>query len=192
MNAAFLAKFPKQLGHWSIHGLCNALPSFIIALVFLRLWKSPQAVAAMVLAVAIFIIAFAVMTSLSWPLSDRTHVLGRAVRLGAKIRSWIACISIPLAFTPAMSITPDFWCGFIAAAVQNEIFRALHLGDATTSMMDSLGNASFLPVFTTTMLEGFIISFLLLMISFFCVIFLQAKERRRMLRAMGKAVDSPI
>ena len=192
MNAAFLAKFPKQLGHWSIHGLCNALPSFIIALVFLHLWQSPQAVAAMVLAILIFIIAFAVMTSLSWPLSDRTHVLGRAVRLGAKIRSWIACISIPLAFTPAMSITPDFWCGYIAAAVQNEIFRALHLGGATTSMMDSFGNASFLPVFTTTMLEGFIISFLLLMIAFFCVIFLQAKERRRMRKAMEKAADSPI
>lgn len=192
MNAAFFAKFPKQLGHWSIHGLCNALPSLVIALGFLKLWKSPQAVAAMLLGIVVFILIFSILTSLSWPLSDSSHVLGRAVRLGAKIRSWIAVISLPLTLTPALALTPDFWCGFLAAAAQNEIFRALHLGGATTSMMDSFGNASFLPVFATTMLEGFIISFLLLMIAFFCVIFLQARERRRMLRAIGKAADAPI
>lgn len=185
MDSVFLTRFPKQLGHWTIHGICNALPSFIIALVFLHLWKSPQAVAAMVLAVTFFIVAFAVATSLSWPLSDRKHVLGRSVRLGAKIRTWIACISVPLACTPAMSITPDFWCGFVAAGAQNEIFRALHLGRGETNMLDSFGNASFSAVFTTTMLEGFIISFLLLMISFFCVIFLQARERRKFQKAAG-------
>jgi hypothetical protein len=183
MDSTFLSRFPKQLGHWTIHGICNSLPSFIIALVFLHLWKSPQAVAAMLLAIAIFVVVFAVVTSLPWPFSDRSHVLGRAVRLGAKIRSWIAVISLPLALTPALALTPDFWCGFAAAAVQNEIFRALHVGGRSTNLIDSFGNASFLPVFTTTMLEGFIISFMLLMISFFCVMFLQSRERKKLFKA---------
>ena len=41
------------------------------------------------------------------------------------------------------------------------------------------GDFVFLPVFATTMLEGFILSFLLLMISFFAVLFLQMRDRRR-------------
>jgi hypothetical protein len=40
----------------------------------------------------------------------------------------------------------------------------------------------FFPVFSTTMIEGFIISFLLVMISFFCVISLQSRERKRLIQ----------
>ena len=39
--------------------------------------------------------------------------------------------------------------------------------------------ASFLPVYATTLLEGFILSFLLLMIAFFALVFLQMRDRRR-------------
>jgi len=46
-------------------------------------------------------------------------------------------------------------------------------------IMDSPEVAGFAEVFTITLLEGIILSFLLLMISFFAVIFLQAHDRRR-------------
>jgi hypothetical protein len=49
-------------------------------------------------------------------------------------------------------------------------------GDAT---------GGFLPVFTTTMLEGFIISFLLLMISFFALIVLQMRDRKKLHTGVG-------
>jgi hypothetical protein len=40
-------------------------------------------------------------------------------------------------------------------------------------------DTTFLPVYATTMLEGFILSFLLLMISFFALIFLQMRDRKK-------------
>ena len=181
MNDTFLSRFPKQLGHWAIHGLLNSFPSLIIALVGLSLWRSPQAVAAMLLAILIYIVAFATITSMRGPFSDESHTLGKAVRLGATIRSWIGGISIPLALTPAAFITPDFWCGFIAVAIYNQVDRVLRGAPYPRGISNIVQRGEFLPVFTTTMLEGFIISFLLLMISFFCLIFLQARERRRFL-----------
>jgi hypothetical protein len=40
-------------------------------------------------------------------------------------------------------------------------------------------DTTFLPVFATTILEGFILSFLLLMIAFFALIFLQMRDRKK-------------
>jgi hypothetical protein len=42
-----------------------------------------------------------------------------------------------------------------------------------------VADTTFLPVYATTMLEGFILSFLLLMISFFALIFLQMRDRKK-------------
>lgn len=195
MNPAFYERFPKQLGHWAIHGLCNALPSFIIAMIFLGL-RNPIAILAMLSAVCVFVVAFAVVTSWPGPLSEKSHVLGRAIHLGAKIRSWIAGLSLllfPFGIS-AVFFAPDFWCGWLAVMIQGEMEKWFGIQGFALRALDETGNASasFLPVFTTTMLEGFIISFLLLMISFFCVIFLQAKAHRRMLKDMEKAADSPV
>ncbi len=188
MTSTFLTRFPNQLGHWTIHGICNALPSFIIALVFLKLWKSPQAVAAMVLAVTIFIVAFAVAISLPWTLSDSNHVLGRSIRLGAKIRSWIAGLSLPCVLAPQMVVfMPDTWCGLLAVWLQYQADRYFRMGMSFNPTGGDGASARFLPTFTTTMLEGFIISFMLLTISFFCVIFLQSRERKRLFKAASEA-----
>lgn len=186
MTPTFFARFPKQLGHWTIHGICNALPSFIIAMILLGL-RTPVAILAMLSAVAVFVLAFAVVTSLPGPLSEESQVLGRAIRLGARIRSWMAGLS--LLFFPfgesTFFFTPDFWCGWLAVMIQGEMEKWFGIQGFALRPLDETGDASvrFLPVFTTTLLEGFIISFLLLMISFFCVIFLQARESRRMLKA---------
>lgn len=186
MNATFLRNFPQQLRYWSLHSGFNALPSFIIALVHLKLWKTPQAVAAMLLAIALFIVAYAVSTSFSDSLSDKSHVLGRSIRLGTRIRTWIACLSVPLTITPGVFFAPDFWCGFIAAGIYNQIARLLRNPAFSGGDFGIFENGKFIPVFAVTILEGLIISFLLLMISFFCVIFLQSRERRKF-QSAGRA-----
>lgn len=184
MNSSFSARFPRQFGHWALHGSLNATPSFIIAMVLMELRKNPAAIAAMLLAIGFFIVAFAVITSLPGPLAEKTHVLSRSIRLGAKIRTWIACISIPMAFLPPLAIfLPDTWCGLLAISAQNAICRLPGMESYAFSVDGGAATMGFLPVFTTTLLEGFIISFLLVMISFFCVIFLQSRDRKRMLRA---------
>jgi hypothetical protein len=74
---------------------------------------------------------------------------------------------------------PDFWCGFLSVSILNQVSRILGLGIEVLSGNPSNGNVGFLPVYFTTMLEGFILSFLLLMISFFALFFIHRKAQRR-------------
>ncbi|MES2924599.1 MAG: hypothetical protein V4819_23805 [Verrucomicrobiota bacterium] len=175
----FRTVFPRQLRFWAFHCTLNALPSFCIALTILKLWKSPSAVAAMLCATATFIVLYATFTSLVEPLADENHVLARSLKLGTKIRSWISGLSLLVAFTPAVSITPDFWCGLISVSLTNALFKSAG-GSADLYNAGAGGaNAGFSPVYVTTMLEGFILSFILLMISFFTVMFVQTRDRKR-------------
>lgn len=181
ITSSFPVVFRRQLRFWTFHCVLNALPSLGIALLFLRLWKSPVAVAAMLSAIATFILIYATITTLKGPLSDAEHVLSRALKLGTKIRGWISCISILLLFTgPGTIFSPDLWCGWLAVNVLN---RAANLAGANNSGVFQPEPAhdieGFLRIFTTTMTQGFILSFLLLMISFFSILFLQARDRRK-------------
>lgn len=172
--------FLRQLRYWSLHCSLNALPSFGIALAYLGLWKNPEGVAAMLAAIATFILLYATLTSLRGPLSNPGHVLSQSLKLGTKIRSWISGISllmVPLG--PAMLFMPDFWCGFLSVSILNQTYKVLGLGIEVLSGNPSNSNVGFLPVYLTTMLEGFIISFLLLMISFFALFFVHRKAQRR-------------
>ncbi len=179
---AFPTVFLRQLRYWSFHCSLNALPSLGIATFYLKLGKSPQAMAAMFAAIATFILLYAALTSIHGPLSDPGHLLSRALRLGAKIRGWISGISVLLLVTgPGMLLTPDLWCGFLSLAILNQASRLLGMSQDffANAANDASANASFLPVFATTMLEGFILSFLLLMISFFALFFVRRKAQRR-------------
>lgn len=187
MTPHFLTRFPAQLGHWAIHGCVNALPSFLIAFFYLRL-RNPASLLGMLAAVLVFVCAFAVVTSLPGCLSGRDHVIARSIRLGARIRSWIAGISLVLLpwGMNTLFYVPDFWCGFAAVMAQNAAFEALGMRDFMLRGDGSGDTMAFLPVFSTTLLEGAILSFALLMISFFYVILLQARERRKFLRTMNR------
>ena len=176
-TATFLASFPRQLRYWTIHCTLNSLPSFCIALLFLNLAKSPLAVVAMLCAIATFILLYAVFTSLVEPLADEKHVFSRSLKLGTKIRAWISGLSLLVVFTPAAMITPDFWCGFMAVMFTNSL--AKWAGVSGNFFNPDGGNAAFSPVYITTMVEGFILSFILFMISFFAVMFVQARDRKR-------------
>lgn len=168
----------RQFRHWSLHCCLNALPSFIIAVVHLKLWQCPAAIVAMLAAIATFIVLYTVLTSLPGPLARQDHLLARSLKLGTRIRAIVTAVSMPLlAIKGGMVFTPDFWCGVAAILGINAIGQLL--GHRTDPIDFEMGNAGFLPVFATTLLEGFILSFLLLLISFFALVYLQNRERRK-------------
>ncbi|MEI7928442.1 MAG: hypothetical protein WCH40_07820, partial [Verrucomicrobiales bacterium] len=172
--------FLRQLRYWSLHCSINALPSLGIALFFLGLWKNVEGVAAMLSAMATFILLYTALTSLRGPLSNEGHVLSRSLRLGTKIRSWISGISLlMLPLGPTALLMPDLWCGFLSISILNQASRLLGLEIALPTGGPPNSNVGFLSIYATTMLEGFIISFLLLMISFFALFFVHRKAHRR-------------
>ena len=187
------ATFRRQLRHWTFHCLLNALPSFIIAAAWLKL-RSPVAVAAMLAAIGTFILLYATLTSLDGPLSAPSHVFSRALKLGAKIRAWISGLSLlVLPSEKLMLFIPDFWCGFLSVGLLARAAELLHSGTNAFNFFN--GNAadkSFLPIYATTVLEGFILSFILLMISLFAVIFLQSRDRRKFFADARSASDPSI
>jgi hypothetical protein len=190
MNAsAFLAVFPRQLRFWTFHCSLNALPSFGIALLFLQLWKSPVAVAAMLSAITTFILLYTIVTSLSGPLSDEKHLLSRSLKLGAKIRGWISGTSVILLVTgKGIFFVPDLWCGMLAINVLNRIASLSGASSSSPFRPRPIHDIEgFFRIYAITMTEGFILSFILVMISFFAVMAVQARDRKRIF-----AVASPL
>ncbi len=179
-SSTFLAVFPRQLRFWSFHCCLNSLPSLGIALFFLGLWKRPEAVVAMFAAIFVFVMLYATVTSCFRPLSEKGHVISRSIALGAKIRAWISGISVFAICIGGVMLTPDFWSGFVSAGLYAQ--GAGYFG-ATGHLIENSERAGFFEIFATTVLEGFIISIFLLVISFFSVIIIQSKERRKFLRS---------
>lgn len=168
----------RQFRHWSLHCSLNALPSFIIAVGHLKLWQRPTAIVAMLAAIATFIVLYTVLTSLPGPLSREDHLLARSLKLGTRIRAFLTVVSVPMLLGEAGTVfTPDFWCGVAAIFGINTIGQLL--GHPTDMVDFGPGHAGFLPVFAVTLLEGFILSFLLLLISFFALVYLQNRARRQ-------------
>lgn len=172
--------FPRQLRHWALHCSLNALPSFIIACLVLHLWEEPKAIAAMVAAVCTFIVLYATLTSFDGPFSDPEHPLHRAMKTGTRIRAVISLVSVPLALLDGVFLLPDFWCGYYAAALVNvaAVFAGSP-GDVFDMDRSNGDSSGFFATFAVTMVEGLILSFLLMMISFFALLFIHAKDRRK-------------
>lgn len=181
-------RFPRQLAHWSLHAGVNALPSFLIAGRLLELWQKPAATLAMLAAIATFALGYALLTSFRGPFSDPGSIAARAVRLGTTIRIWVTAISV-VALLPVVTagpngvgesgvvvfFLPDFWCGLGAAMVVGWVVQLL--GSATGPLPDQLD--SFGMAYAMTVIEGVLLSLLLLLISFFCLVGLQIRDRRR-------------
>jgi hypothetical protein len=177
--ATFRSNFPRQLRYWALHCLSNALPSLGIALGWAGLIHSPPAVAAIFTAIATFILLYAVATSWIRPVAERSHLLFRSLDLGVKIRAAISIFSLfALTDRDHLIFLPDTWCGLGAGIVVDWFGRSLGAGPLNLNGRDR-GVSGFLQIYATTMLEGIILSFLLLMISFFALIVLQARDRRK-------------
>lgn len=180
-TTTFRTVFPRQLRFWTFHCLLNALPSIGIALFFLQLWRNSVAVAAIFFAIGTFILLYTTVTSLNGPLADEKHLLSRSLKLGVTIRAWISGISVLLLLTlKGILFVPDLWCGIIIINILNRV--ASLSGAANQDLFrpgPDHGIAGFIRIYATTMTEGFFITFLLIMISFFAAIFLQALDRKR-------------
>lgn len=173
--------FFRQLRFWSIHSMVNALPSLAIALFWLGLWKSGQAVAAMFAAIFSFILIYSLLSTFLRPLSDERHLLHHAMRLGTKIRVWISVVSlvlVPMGYL--VMFTPDYWCGWLSVNALNIVSRRLGSGDDFFNAGLGQGTTTdFGKVYVTTMLEGFILSGFLFLVCFFALVGLQIVVRNR-------------
>jgi hypothetical protein len=176
-----LDALPRQLRYWTGHCLLNALPSGVIACIFLKYWKNPEALLAMGSAVIAFILLFAFLTSIRGPLTQPDHTLNRAIRAGVKFRKAVSLISLPLLIPPFTFLVPDLWGGLLAAWLT---LQAAQLIDNRTPMAASLDRLveepTFTSVFATTMFVGLFISFFMLMFSFFAVLVIQRRERAKL------------
>lgn len=177
MNAStFFAVFPRQLRFWTFHCVVNALPSFCIAFSMLGLQNSPTGIAAMLAGIATFILFYATMTSIPGPLANRGNLQARSLAAGTKIRSWFVGSCALLALFQVPLGLADLYPGFFAAEIAEQAFEVVNSGRPVASLGS---HSSFLHVYTVTIIDGMILSFILLTISFVSLMVLQRKERRK-------------
>ncbi len=173
--------FLKQLKYWSLHCSINALPSFIMAGLYLNLWQRPGSVAAMLAAIGTFVLLYATITSLPGPFRDADSPFSRALKLGTRIRIGISALSLCLIPMELILLNPDFWCGWLAMGIVNAAGQHL-LGIGEFMTVEKNTAAS---IYLTTLLEGFLLSTILMMISFFALIFGQMRRRKKFGEAAG-------
>lgn len=176
---AFRSCFPEKLRFWSIHCTINALPSYLIAVVWLGLWPVIHAHWAMLAAVMTFIIGFAVLTSWVPVLREGRNLFTRALKVGLVIRtviSVITVIAIPLG--PVLLFTPDLWCGLWASAFVSWVLGSEPLAQRVGGSASNF-EVGFFDIYATTLVEGLFLSFLLFILSFIAIIILQMRDRKK-------------
>lgn len=177
--------FLTKLRFWAIHCTINAVPSYLIAVVWLGLWGSMVAQFAMLAAVVTFIIGYAVLTSWVSVLREGRNLFTRALKVGLAIRTVISVLtvlSIPIA-TPLL-FAPDMWCGLAANWAVSEVLGTSTLAQRTGA--STIGSqVGFLEIYATTVLEGLILSLMLFIFSFIAIIILQMRDRRNPLLWRG-------
>jgi hypothetical protein len=180
------ARLPRQARYWTLHCGINALPSFIVAAFYLQMISQPACVIAMLLAILTFIAAYTVVTSLEGWFSDSQSVLSRALKAGVRIRLVLSLVSLPMLLpTPVALFVPDVWAGILASSVVNAFGRMTGFGDALIA--PDAGSVRAPAVYATTIIEGLILSFMLMMLSFFSLLVIQARERKK----IGRGIPTP-
>ncbi|HEY1122213.1 MAG TPA: hypothetical protein VGE67_11465 [Haloferula sp.] len=181
MNPDFAKHFIRQLRFWALHVPLNALPSFIISISVFRFDKQPLAIVTMFAAIAIFILGLATIAAMIPDLNRDGHPLKRGLRAAMMLRAWISGLSSAMLVIapPVMTLVPDFWCGYLSAALVEQLLKFLHLSSARVS------TGTFLPVMLTTALEGLIIAIAIAMMTFFLCLYFQSRERRKAFTSAG-------
>jgi hypothetical protein len=175
----FLTVFPRQLRFWAFHGVLNALPCLWIAWGPSGFWKDGPSVVAMLSAIVTFFLFLATLTSLHGSLFTEGHLLSRALKLGVRIRTGMALISlIPLAITKnGPEFILDSYCGI--AALIASCYMILP-GFSINDLAYGPPTGQYLIIFATTILTGLMLSFFVLMTSFFALIILQARDWKKL------------
>ncbi|MES2997045.1 MAG: hypothetical protein V4733_09580 [Verrucomicrobiota bacterium] len=166
----------SQFKKWLLHGILNALPSFVIALQIIERNKQ-TAVLAMLAAFALFIAAFTICGTLIEVTRNKENLIGRAIALGARFRTATAlCSLIPACFENLFLVCPDFWLGYFASIITQLSFDKLQLPGG------SLSDGEFSAVFFTTIIEGLMISGILVFTALIFLSFLQDDAAHRQQR----------
>jgi len=172
-----------QLRYWSIHCGVTALPSFCLALMR---FDNVTAIIAMLCGITTFILTFTLITSASFYGKLHQGLIGRSIRLGARIRMIISLVSLlPLAALldtthnppTAIMFVPDFWFGLAAVLLFSSGVNALGF----TPLNDIESETGFFPIYSITVIEGVLISVSLILIAFIALVILNFKRNRRQL-----------
>ncbi|MBK1855262.1 hypothetical protein JO972_09860 [Verrucomicrobiaceae bacterium 5K15] len=174
--------FARQLGFWSLHCGVTAIPSFCIAL---TRFNSPSAIAGMLGGILTFIIGYAWLTSASFYGKVHVGLIGKAIKMGARIRMWISILSLPLLLTtvgrsdPAeeLMFVPDMWFGLVALLLFSLISQLLGIMPLRQGIEELDGISTYF----VTLIEGGLISVSLILIAFLALIVLNYRRNRQRL-----------
>ncbi len=184
MGSIFWKNFPRQLRLWTLHGLLNAAPSAAFAVAWLKLGTGPAgipALAAVATAVYLFVLGGACLTSLPGPLSTPGHALHRALRHALTLRNCLVCLTLPLVLSQrTLFFIPDVWCGGIATLAFGAVCKALGLdpGPLDELSLIDFPHAGFFPIFSIALIEGLLLSLLLVILTTLVLLILQRRDRR--------------
>lgn len=188
----FRSNFPRKLNFWFWHCLFNALPSYVIAVKWLKLWEKPHAQLAMLCAVVVFIFGYAFVTAFFRFLSDGKTIFARALKVGLVVRIVVSFLTVIMATDEqTLLFTPDVWCGILASGLIDYVFDFLGFKVGLIGS-SNIGGGSvlqdgfhlFREVFFTTVLQGLILSFGLFMVSFLALLVIQIRDRKKRVAIM--------
>lgn len=190
---SFRRCFPRKLRFWAIHCTINAVPSYLIAVVWLGLWGSMVAQLAMLAAVVTFIFGYSVLTSWVGVLREGRNLFTRALKVGLVIRTVISVLTmLVVPMGPLLLFTPDLWCGQFAVGIVAWAYDLAGLEATLGNRIDDgyVDGASlktgFMEIYLATLLEGLILSLMLFIFSFIAIIILQMRDRRNPALWQGK------
>lgn len=172
--------FPGKLRFWTLHCIINALPSYLIAVVWLGLWPVAHAHGAMLAALCTFILGYSILTVWLPLLREGRNLFTRALKVGLTIRTVISVITIlAIPVGTPLIFAPDTWCGLAASRVVSMVLGTRPLPERIGG--SGGGEVGFLEIYAITLLEGVILSFMLFIFSFIAIIILQMRDRRNSL-----------
>ena len=174
-------KLGPQLRFWTLHVGLTALPSFMVALIQ---FNTVPAILAMLAGILTFILGYSLLcASTFYARLTGASLLGEAVRKGTRIRLVLSLVTAPLLFGafvqwPTVLFAPDFWAGFAAVIIVGWVSSIAGFGRVEPVE----GEINFLQTYFITVVEGVLISFTLVLLVFFCLLFLNRRAHRLALR----------
>ena len=167
------SSFLKNLRFWVYHCFINALPSFLIAGIYLNYFQSVSATLAMLTGVLIFIFSYTFVFTLVPRFGDPQSRLAHALALALKFRFvlmvfGLLCVPMPVFFF----LHPDYYAGMGAFWIQKMIYEVL-----VNTMIYAEGMTSFFDILLWTLLEGILLTAVLFVLSFSALLFVRKVKR---------------
>ncbi|GHC49997.1 hypothetical protein [Roseibacillus persicicus] len=165
----------KNLQFWSLHCSITALPSFLMAGVFLELFQSVFSVLAMLTGVLIFILGYSLVSTFVPTLNNRNSLFSRALAIALKLRIAVTVLGLLALCLPILFLLhPDYYAGLFAKALLESAYSLV----SQSSYYDLAQSNDFFAILLWTLTEGVILSFLLIFVSFFCLILVNRRQNR--------------